>query len=76
MSSQAPAGEGLFLKGLAVVDDVAYFGGSEGAERRKRNDPHHHSTLLAFDLHTQHLLWRRPVRGMCMRGWREGCRLV
>lgn len=55
-------GGGRFLKGLAVVDDVAYFGVSVWAPRQARHDPAADSELAAFDLRTRSLLWRRKVR--------------
>ncbi|KAI8468367.1 MAG: hypothetical protein J3K34DRAFT_459917 [Monoraphidium minutum] len=50
-----------FLKGLAVVDDVAYFGISEWAPRSARDDPGSNCQLAAFDLLRNKLLWRREV---------------
>ncbi|GBF90355.1 green algal specific Aspartyl Asparaginyl beta-hydroxylase [Raphidocelis subcapitata] len=50
-----------FLKGLAVVDDVAYFGVSEFAPRSARDDPRSNCELAAFDLVNKRLLWRREV---------------
>jgi len=58
---RAPVEERLFLKGLAVVDDVAYFGGSVWAGRSVRDDPATNNELLAIDLVTEKLLWRRQV---------------
>lgn len=52
-----------FLKGLTVVDDVAYFGISEWAPRDARDDPRSNCQLAAFDLVHSKLLWRREVRG-------------
>ncbi|GAX82193.1 hypothetical protein CEUSTIGMA_g9621.t1 [Chlamydomonas eustigma] len=57
---------GKFLKGLAVVDDVAYFGISVFAARSKRQDAGVDSELAAFDLKKEVLLWRRkvPTKGL------------
>lgn len=52
---------GRFLKGLAVVDDVAYFGVSAWAPRSARDDPASNCELAAFDLLRGRLLWRREV---------------
>ena len=54
-------GEGNFLKGLAVIDDVAYFGISPGAERSMRANPELDCELAALDLLQKRLLWRRKV---------------
>jgi hypothetical protein len=66
-----------FLKGLAVVDDVAYFGISEWAPRSARDDPKSSCELAAFDLLHSKLLWRRKVgavRGARAPRWpREPC---
>lgn len=75
---QAPD-DGKFLKGLAVVNDVAYFGVSVFAPRSARQDPEVDSELAAFDLRARRLLWRRRVRLGCEgkgggRGWRRGWR--
>jgi hypothetical protein len=62
-----------FLKGLAVVDDVAYFGVSAWAPRSARDDPRSNNELAAFDLAANRLLWRREVRrafGVGTGGWR------
>jgi hypothetical protein len=58
--TQAP-GEGKFLKGLAVLDDIAYFGITTWAERSVRDSPDSHGELAAFDLVNNKLLWRRVV---------------
>jgi len=50
-----------FLKGLAVIDDVAYFGVSVWSERSARGDPSQDSELAAFCLRGMELLWRREV---------------
>ena len=52
---------GRFLKGLAVMDDVAYFGVSEWAPRSARDDPKSNCQLAAYDLRENKLLWRREV---------------
>lgn len=70
---QAPD-EGRFLKGLAVVDDVAYFGITEWAERKLRDSPSNDCELAAYDLATSSLMWRRKVRGSwraCVRVWQS-----
>lgn len=54
--------EGKFLKGLAVLDDIAYFGITTWAERSVRDSPDNHGELGAFDLINNKLLWRRTVR--------------
>lgn len=55
-----------FLKGLAVVDDIAYFGVSEWAPRDARDDPRSNNELAAFDLMHDRLLWRRQVRARAL----------
>jgi len=50
-----------FLKGLAVVDGVAYFGSSPQSPRNKRDNPDLSCTLHAYDLGQRKLLWSRPV---------------
>jgi hypothetical protein len=57
---QAPEA-GRFLKGLAIMDDVAYFGVSEWAPRSARDDPKSNCQLAAFDLKEGKLLWRKEV---------------
>jgi hypothetical protein len=57
---QAPEAD-RFLKGLTVVDDVAYFGVSQWAPRSARDDPRSNCELAAFDLVHNRLLWRREV---------------
>jgi outer membrane protein assembly factor BamB len=62
-TAQAPEDSAArFLKGLAVVDDVAYFGISQWRERSARDSPDHDCELAAFDLEAGRLLWRRQVR--------------
>jgi hypothetical protein len=53
--------EGKFLKGLAVLDDIAYFGITTWAERSLRDSPDNDGELAAFDLVSNRLLWRRTV---------------
>eukprot|EP00775_Hariotina_reticulata_P013388 gene13388-13515_t len=53
--------EGKFLKGLAVVDDIAYFGITTWADRSVRDNPNTDGELAAFDLVHNRLLWRRVV---------------
>jgi hypothetical protein len=55
--------KGKFLKGLAVVDDVAYFGISDWQHREQRDDPRSDSELAAFCLRGMSLLWRQQVQG-------------
>ena len=50
-----------FMKGLAVIDDVAYFGVSEFGERDERADPSKTSDVVAFDLASRTVLWRETV---------------
>ena len=54
-----------FLKGLAVIDDIAYFGVSVWSERSARGDPSQDSELAAFCLRSMKLLWRREVSSCC-----------
>lgn len=53
---------GRFLKGLAVVNDVAYFGISSVRPRSARHDPALNCDLAAFHLRSNKLLWRKEVR--------------
>ncbi len=57
---QAPGGD-VFLKGLAVVDNIAYIGVSPLAERSMRADPGLDCQLAAFHLIEERLLWIRKV---------------
>ena len=50
-----------FMKGLAVVDGVAYFGISEWGSRDERASPEKRAELAAFDLNAGYMLWRRWV---------------
>ena len=50
-----------FMKGLCVVDDVAYFGVSIFGNRRERVDPDKTSDVIAFDLLKNELRWRTTV---------------
>ncbi|GLC58284.1 hypothetical protein PLESTB_001341600 [Pleodorina starrii] len=50
-----------FLKGLCVVDDVAYFGINVWGERSQRDSVTNNAELAAVDLATGALLWRRTV---------------
>ncbi|KAK9811643.1 hypothetical protein WJX72_007577 [[Myrmecia] bisecta] len=52
---------GGFLKGLAVVDHVAYFGISGHKPREARSDPADNSELAAYHLVERRMLWRREV---------------
>jgi hypothetical protein len=51
----------VFLKGLAVLDDTAYFGVCPAAPRAVRGSPEHACDLAAFDLQSGTLAWRRRV---------------
>lgn len=53
--------KGKFLKGLAVIDDIAYVGVSVYSSRQGRDDPRQDSELAAFCLRGMMLLWRRTV---------------
>ncbi|WIA37366.1 hypothetical protein OEZ86_014294 [Tetradesmus obliquus] len=53
--------EGKFLKGLAVLDDIAYFGITTWSHRSVRDSADSHGELAAFDLMRNKLLWRRVV---------------
>ncbi|KAL4859265.1 hypothetical protein ACK3TF_001013 [Chlorella vulgaris] len=55
-----------FLKGLCVVDDIAFFGIAARTDRHNREDPALSCELAAFDLRTRLLLWRRqlPTKGL------------
>lgn len=50
-----------FLKGLVVIDDVAYFGIAPHAERQARAEPNMDCEIAAVHLETRHLLFRRKV---------------
>lgn len=53
---------GKFLKGLAVVDDIAFFGVSPAApQAARRADAALSCELAAFDLKAGLLLWRRQL---------------
>ncbi|GMH37805.1 hypothetical protein BSKO_05678 [Bryopsis sp. KO-2023] len=58
--------EGTFLKGLAVIDDVAFFGANKKAQRRARFDQTLNGDIVAVDLLTETMLWRRqlPTKGL------------
>ena len=53
---------GTFLKGLCVVDDVAYFGLSPRAPRSARADRRLSCEVAALNLTDRRLLWRHKVR--------------
>lgn len=55
-----------YLKGLCIVDDIAYFGIAISQERKSRADESLNCQLAAFDLTANTLLWRRelPTRGL------------
>lgn len=50
-----------FLKGLAVVDDVAYFGISPPMERQNRDGPNVQCDLVAVDLLTHQQVFRHKI---------------
>jgi len=50
-----------FMKGLTVLEDVAYFGISQFGTRAIRDSPDKTSDVAAFDLLERKLLWRRTV---------------
>lgn len=55
-----------FLKGLCVVDDIAFFGVCPVASEAARADPATSCDLAAYDLKQSVLLWRRqlPTKGL------------
>ncbi|WPT14105.1 hypothetical protein PSENEW3_00000236 [Picochlorum sp. SENEW3] len=55
-----------YLKGLCIVDDIAYFGIAISQERKSRADESLNCELAAFDLNTKSVLWRRvlPTKGL------------
>ena len=55
-----------YLKGLVVVDDIAFFGIAEAQERQARDSADLNCEVAAFDLIESVLLWRRqlPTRGL------------
>ncbi|GIL81892.1 hypothetical protein Vretimale_1469 [Volvox reticuliferus] len=61
---QAPQTEDppKFLKGLCVVDEVAYFGLNVWGPRSDRDSLENNAELAAVDLNTGALLWRRTVQ--------------
>ena len=63
---KAEGGENLYLKGLCVVDDIAFFGIAESQPRQSRADEDLSCELAAFDLIADKLLWRRklPTKGL------------
>ena len=69
MCTQALHSKRVFLKGLAVVDDVAYFGIAPHAVRSARAHPMLDCALAAFDLTSRQLLWQRKVWHHCPFRW-------
>ena len=70
-----------YLKGLCVVDDIAFFGIAVAGERASRADSALSCELAAYDLRQGLLLWRRklPTQGLLNVGACGGgqeCRLV
>ena len=61
-AAQVAHNEKAFLKGLTVVDDVAYFGIGPPTARASRADPSLTCEIAAFHLLEGRLLWRRKVR--------------
>lgn len=57
----AGASAGLFLKGLCVIDDVAYFGLSHGMKRSARASTAANGQLAAVHLPTARLLFLRTI---------------
>ena len=51
-----------FMKGVVVIDDVAYFGVSAFGARSERSDPSKTSDIVAFDLLSKTLKWRETVK--------------
>ena len=47
-----------FMKGLVVVDEVAYIGVSVFGTRAERADPEKTSDVVAFDLRRRDVLWQ------------------
>lgn len=56
----------FFLKGLSVVDDIAFFGIAPMTQRADRADPTLNCHLAAYDLKERVLLWWRqlPTHGL------------
>ena len=54
--------EKRYLKGLCVVDDVAFFGIAEAQERQRRDSGELNCEIGAFDLIEGVLLWRRQLQ--------------
>lgn len=52
---------GKFLKGLVVIDEVAYFGIAPHAERQARAEPDMDCELAAVHLETRQLLFWHKV---------------
>lgn len=52
---------GMYTKGLAVIDDVAYFGMSPAQPKEGRNSTTLDCQLVAYDLTEGRLLWQRKV---------------
>ena len=50
-----------FLKGLVIIDDVAFFGIAPHAERQARAEPDMDCEVAAVHLKTRHLLFRQRV---------------
>ena len=50
-----------FMKGLSVIDGVAYFGIAEFGDRSQRDDEGKTAEVAAFDLRTRTFLWRHTV---------------
>ena len=51
-----------FMKGLVVVDEVAYIGVSVFGTRAERADPEKTSDVVAFDLRRRDVLWRETIQ--------------
>jgi hypothetical protein len=61
-----------FLKGLAVVDDIAYFGMSDLKKKRKARASVS-TTLMAFSLRENRLLWHRDGLGTEVLTYADVC---
>lgn len=55
-----------YLKGLCIIDDIAFFGMAQQQDRQDRDSPDLDCELAAFDLKKGLLLWRRllPTHGL------------
>ena len=51
-----------FLKGLYIKDSVAYIGVTVAGSRMWRRDPDNDADILAFDLRSYQILWRKKLQ--------------